>query len=350
MRFDRKAPGEGIEAVCNLENGRAALEWRFFFAEDPGAAEDMGLGATDGDKSCSCSKKSWIVRLMLIDMQGNMVLEGIQSLWEEEPLRSVVLQPRLWRGLSDPYLYRLEAVLEGRDGSIQDRISRMLPLRTFSGAEHAGEFSLNGESFESRVVSYTPPSAVSQAEFQRLATEDFRQMLRLGANSVCVKGAESLKKFFVQLCDRLGFLLFYGEREERGCAHGGNAGIGISWKEAPVFRGERDSLFVNGSKTPTSLFYRYMARWSGEPFVYLVPESVEELEDGNYSVRCYSNCERIALYSDGILFEFQKGDGEFLFREVPAKTPSIMLTAEGDGCSSSLSISRSYCRAHGRKR
>ena len=92
-----------------------------------------------------------------------------------------------------------------------------------------------------------------------------------------------------------------------------------------------------------------MSRWSEEPFVCLVPESVERQEDGNYTVCCYSNCGRIALYSDGALYEFQKGEREFIFRDVPAKSPNIILTAEGDGCSASLSLAKLLCRFSGKK-
>lgn len=346
MEFDRSAPGEGAEAICSLEKGKMVLEWRFYFTEEtgePGSAKRKIVGEND---SCYSSKKSWTVRILLTDMQGNVVAEGIQSLCEEEPLRFILLQPRLWKGIKDPYLYRLEAVLTDQDGRCLDRISRFLPLRTFSGTDSVGMFTLNGEAFERRAVSYIPPFAVSEAERQRLVTEDFRQIVRMGANCIDAERGEELVKLFLHLCDRLGLLLFCRENRESEyvCFAGENVRSRLPRGESvPCFRGEKDCLFSDNSKMPTSLFYRYLAKWSGEPFVYIIPESVEKLEDGNYSVRCYSNCGRIALYSDGTLFEFQRGEGEFTFLEVPAKTPSIILTAEGDGCSASLSLSRILC-------
>lgn len=60
---------------------------------------------------------------------------------------------------------------------------------------------------------------------------------------------------------------------------------------------------------------------------------------------CYSSCGRVALYTDGELFEFRKGDGEFVFQEVPARTPCIMLSAEGDGCSGALSVHKSFVKS-----
>lgn len=401
MRFDREAPGEGAEVICSLENGKAVLEWRFYFAEESeneesednggmrdGTADDdswwygkdadsrrdaadaaccgsrFGPEDTAGRRGRYGSKNPGMIRLALSDMQGNTVLEGIQPLQEEEPLCSVLLQPRLWSGPKDPYLYHLEAVLTDGDGRPGDRIFRPLALRSFSGAGTAGGFCLNGEAFERRAAAYTPRSALSETERQRQVTEDFRQLVRMGANCVYMKGGEEPGKLFLYLCDRLGLLLFWGESGENlhlcgsagstvsgrgnrmpGYAHfdTGDMEIRIPWEEAPVFRGERDCLFSNGSETPSSLFYRYLAKWGKEPFVYIIPESVKRLGSGNYAVRCYSNCGRIALYSDGTLFEFQRGEGEFTFSEVPARTPCIMLTAEGDGCSASLSLSKLAC-------
>lgn len=405
MKFDREAPGEGAEAVCSLENGKAVLEWRFYFAEESedcmGAEKGaVGSGTRKRPESMADSgqqsstertvqndsgwdlKSQTMLRLALMDMQGNTVLEGLQPLLEEEPLRCILLHPRLWNGTKDPYLYRLEAYLTDRDGRCLDHISRPLPLRTLAGTGEAEQLSLNGEPLERRAVSYCPTFAVSEAECQRLMAKDFGQLLRLGANCVFVEGMEGLGRPFMRLCDRYGFLLF--SREKRGAGYACFCGDDradtknrIPWEESvPCFRGgkgclfpeadglsgfsfcrdsglpgsllPRDSglpasLFFGDSNLPTSLFYRYLAKWSRDPFVYLVPESVKRLKSGNYSVCCYSNCERIVLYSDGALFEFQRGKEEFTFSEVPARTPCVMLMAEGDGCSASLSLSKSVC-------
>ena len=342
MKFDREAPGEGAEAVCSLENGKAVLEWRFYFAEEAEGGSEGLAGRNDrrgGEDSC-------LIRIMLTDMQGNAVLEGIQPLHEEEPLRSVLVQPHLWSGARDPYLYRLEAVLTNSSERCLDRISRPLALRSFSCAGEAGRFFLNGEAFERRAVVYDPPSVSSEAERVLRLVEDLRRIRRLGANCVLAEGGDGSGRAFLYLCDRLGLLLFCREKRAAGYAYFAGEATGIRifpGERVPVFRRERDCLFVQDSDFPTSLFYRYLAKWSREPFVYIDPQSVRRMKSGNYAVRCYSNCERIALYSDGALFEFQRGEEEFAFSEVPARTPCIMLTAEGDGCSASLSLSKTVC-------
>ena len=76
--------------------------------------------------------------------------------------------------------------------------------------------------------------------------------------------------------------------------------------------------------------------------LYILPESISILPSGNLEVKIYSNCSRVVLYSNGELFEFQSGNEEFVFQEVPAKGPCIMLSAEGDDCSMSLSVHKTF--------
>ncbi|WP_276948781.1 hypothetical protein [Acetatifactor muris] len=331
MKFDRAAPGGGVEVNCRLENGKAFLEWEFYF--------------DNREESCGIEDH---IRLTLTDRRGETVLEGIRLFREEEPLQSVLLQPQLWQGPSAPWLYALEAVLADREGRCLDRIVRQLPLRSMGCMEIQGkrELLLNGETFSARMVGYTFPAAGTGAARQQKIMEDMRWLLKMGANSIAVDmDVEAVPDSFPELCDRLGFLLFY-RRERNGYwawAQDGEEKFRIQCEEkVPSFRGEQDSLFRPGSSAPTALYYQYRAKWSREPFVYIVPESIQRGESCNYTVKCYSNCDRVALYSDGSLFAFQRGEIEFVFQEVPARTPGVMLTAEGDGCSEALSVHKSF--------
>ena len=100
MRFDRRAPGGGAELLCRLENGKALLEWTFHLEEE----SPSGEGA---------------VLVRLEDSRGESVLESVQDLAEEEPLQAFLLQPRLWTGLGNPYLYHMEALLLDGGGVCQ---------------------------------------------------------------------------------------------------------------------------------------------------------------------------------------------------------------------------------------
>lgn len=337
MKFDRKLPGRGVEVSCRLENGKAFLEWEFCLAESENREEDWVRDR----------EKDYYIRLTLTDMQGAVALEGICLLDEEEPLQSILLQPNLWKGPEEPYLYRLEAVLADREGNFLDRVNRAFPLRSVGCMDIQGRrrLFLNGSPFGPKVVSYTLPTVGTAASQQYQMMEDMGRLLGMGANSVCLEGREETPEVFRQLCDRLGLLLFYRKKREDGWMwmKDREGEFRIQYEEdIPLLRGGRDSLFPNESRIPTSLYYHYRAKWSRTPFVYIVPESIKKMENGNFTVRCYSNCDRVALYSDGSLFEFQRGETEFLFQEVPAKTPSLMLTAEGDGCSQAFSVHKAF--------
>lgn len=108
-------------------------------------------------------------------------------------------------------------------------------------------------------------------------------------------------------------------------------------------RRQVEALLPDGAH-PGPCFYRCLAEWSRKPFVHIVPESVRKMKSGNYTALCYSNCDKVALYSDGILFGFRSGEKEFYFQEIPAKSPCIMLAAEGDGCSEALSVHKSFVK------
>jgi len=322
------APGGGVEAVCRFENGKAYLEWKMYFDEER-------MPVQSGEQA--------IVRICLTDSQGNVAWEGIQTLQEEEPLEGILLQPNLWKPAKDPYLYSMEAVLTGKDGRCLDRVCGRLPLRNIQCVGNRGqrELLLNGETFVPRAVRYSLPQGAAGAGWQRLVLEDLRLLIELGSNCICME-EESGELFsqFCGLCDRFGFLTAVKENTSTDMwVCGWNREIPVTCgKDIPVFRGTENCFFVWDSPQPTSLFYRYKARWSRKPFIYLDPESVKKLRGGCYTVTCYSSCSRVALYTDGTLFEFQRGEGEFVFRDIPAGSPSIMLTAEGDGCSTSLSI------------
>lgn len=333
LKFDRIAEGSGAEALCRLENGRAFLEWRFhleaYLGEEcrkltlPGDGEEFLSGRESPEQ---------LIRLRLTDSGENPVLECIQFLREEEPLQSVLPQPEIWKGTAEPCLYKLEAVLADREGNCLDRIQDFLPLRQVEHRQGSTEVLLNGEVFQKRMVRYGLPERGNPAERQRLILEDLRILQRLGANCLLPEAGDSPdRRCLGRLCDRFGFLVFSPEKT-------------ADRTDIPVFRGIRNSFFLPGGKGPSPLFYQYRAKWSREPFVYLVPESLKRLDDGKYAVCCYSNCSRVALYTDGRLFEFRTGELVFSFCEIPCTKPTIMLTAEGDGCSHSLSIHKSFTK------
>ena len=317
LAFDRAAPDEGVKTDIRLETGRAYLEWQLRYTGTP---------------------RTETIHLWLRDGRQETVLECLGMAAEEEPLRAVMLQPHLWSGVRDPYLYTLEVTLWDEKGACTDRICRPMPLR-LAGLQFGKGFALNGAPFDLRTVQYKMPVQTLTADGQRIIMEDLQKLLCLGANSVYMEQGGGLEKPFLQLCDRLGILILtdvsclqYNEKME-------NFG-GI-----PMLRGGVGSLILESSGRLTSEFYRYKARWNPEPFVYIVPESVGKQDNGKFCATVYSSCQRIALYSDGHLFEFMSGQEKFVFRNIPAKGPCVMLTAEGDGCSGAFSVHKTFTKS-----
>lgn len=317
LTFDRTAPEEGVETRLRLETGRAYFEWQLCYTGMPRAET---------------------VHLWLRDGRQETVLECLGMAAEDEPLRAVLLQPHLWNGVRNPYLYTLEVTLWDEKGICTDRICRPLPLRS-AGQQGGKGFVLNGSPFELRTVRYGMAAQTRTAEGQRLVMEDLQRLISLGANSVYIEQGRGLTKPFLQLCDRLGILILtdasclqYNEETEN---FGG----------MPVLRGGKGSLILEGSGRLTSEFYRYKAKWNPEPFVYIVPESVKRQENGSFCATVYSSCSRIALYSDGRLYEFMNGQEKFVFQDIPAKGPCVMLTAEGDGCSGAFSVHKTFTKS-----
>lgn len=298
MGFDRNAAGGGVELECTLENGKALLTWRFHFTE---------------------FFKDVLVRLTMTDKEGNVVLVCLRREPEEEPLQSILLRPRLWNGVGDPYLYQAEiCLLEG--GRLLDRLNISVPLRSLRQIPGKG-FYLNDGIFEPRTVNYSLPPAVSAAGMQDQILKDIQLLHELGANSIFCVAKDREIKGFRQLCDRFGLLLW----SEMGEVN---------------FRAENRSLLDPHTDRPASLFYHCKARWSRQPFVYIAPESVRPLPSGNYRAVVYSSCDRVALYTDGILFEFQSGEEEFVFEEIPVRHPCVILTAEAEECCMAFSVHR----------
>lgn len=328
IEFDKKAPGGGVSAECRMENGKVILEWR------------MVLSKIDF---------RGIIRLRLRDVSGNIVLECMQASDEEEPLQSVLLQPHLWTGVDNPYLYLLEAILEDREGNCLDRVVRQFPVRCVELRRTHGEdvekLFLNGERFVPKAVMCQLPMCVEKvrpertedvdAEYGKDIRTDLERILSLGANCICLQGSEQLPSEVTEFCEKSGVLMVVHTL--------GKLTVGETCFSVDKDRTLEDYLGKIPS-FPDMEEALYKARWGKLPFVHICVESLKPMKSGNYTVTCYSNSKRLALYSDGQLFEFQHGLEVFTFQEIPVKGPCIMLAVEGEGCSASLSLHRTFTK------
>lgn len=346
LKFDRTAAGAGVKVRFRLENGKALLEWCFQYENDEAA------------RGC-------FLRIRMTDREEQPVLDCLQRTDEEEPLQSVLLHPRLWQGVENPYLYKVEVEIISECGEKYDKLVRMMPLYTLeqvSGTGVCGEIRpgsetgllLNGEPFCPRTVRYRLPEKCDTAEGQRILMQDMQLILELGANGIYLEKTEEESRSLLRLCERLGLLVWSSEnpvpetaQEGGGNPLSGDSGSLSQCMEAgslPLLRGEQGSLLQEDGGL-SSRYYRYRAKWCKVPFVYIVPESIRWQENGSFTVSVYSSCKKVALYSNGILHEFQSGSEEFVFRGITAEGPCLILTAEAEECAHSLSVHKTFTKS-----
>lgn len=323
MRFDHEMPGDGAEVYVHLENGKVTLEAQVFLAEEAGNSGKEGTAMSKG--------QNLRLQLLLFDPRGELVMECHQYLPQEELCRCILLSPKLWRSVSEPFLYQMEMWL-WENGRRVDRVRRQLPLRKLCMVPGKG-WQLNGESFELRAVPYyLPPQMNAGISRGKIMERELQQLRQMGANTLWVQ-EEVWDSEFRSLCERMGFILYYsGKVSPFGENSGGKwqPGKAEHWQS----RRQEDIL-------PDRYFF-YRACWTKDPFIHICTESLRRQPNGCYEIMVYSNCRKVALYVDGSLFEFQSAAPEFFFQEIPGGKQHLVLCAEGEGCSASVTIPASF--------
>lgn len=302
MRFDESAPGGGMEIFTKLENGKALLEFSFYLDTE---GEEVGNACAD---------------LYLYDREDCCVMRLTHPLRSEELARGILLHPHLWNSVEDPYFYRAEVYLVGKkEGgqTVHDYLRRILPLCTLRRLPGRDWF-LNEHAFSLRAVGYSIPSKEENGKPRAARLWQDMQLLReMGANAVCLLGGK-LEHDFYELCCRQGFVVL--------CTHG-KASVCVTLEE-----------LLNEQRLPADAYYYYKAMWSKEPFVYLSRDSLIRQNNGLFQMTVYSNLKKVALYVEGVPFEFQSGAPEFLFSDVEIRRFPAALTVEGDSCSMSATV------------
>ena len=153
------------------------------------------------------------LRLTLRDAGGRTVLRTTQPLdlaarSDEAANASLqVVRPHLWRGVDDPYLYRLAVdVLQGDE--VVDALSLPVGIRTVA-LDPARGLLLNGKPYAMHGVNYFHPGrpghglAVGDAEID----EDFRLLKDLGVTALRLVHFQHPQRVY-DLADELGFVLW----------------------------------------------------------------------------------------------------------------------------------------------
>ena len=117
-----------------------------------------------------------------------------------------ILQPRLWNGTIDPYMYRVSVRLTD-DGLPCDEASVPLGLRFFTVDPKEG-FLLNGEPYRLRgVVYYEDRASYGIALNSYQIQEDIDMIAEMGANAVRAAAYPHNPEFYEE-CDRRGLIVW----------------------------------------------------------------------------------------------------------------------------------------------
>lgn len=295
-----------MEIQTRVENGKAYLQ----FAFSPTHVED----------------KEKAVLIQVKDREDRTVLNCFYPFSEEEPAEGILLHPHLWNGMEEPYLYHVDVHFTNAEGEIKESRRQLLALYTLEEIPGKGLF-LNGKLFETRAVYLdletikTWEGVAAGAVSMKEAGNIPEQLRKMGANTICLS-EESLTKALLQLCMEKGFLV---------CAL---ADMGGGNEQLPAC----SELFSSQPYIFTDTYYRYKARWSKEPFIHICMNSIKKQENGCFSMTVYSNQKKIALYVNGVLFEFRNGGEEYFFEEIPVKKYPSVLTAEAGECNTAVTI------------
>ena len=296
MKFDRSCPFGAMELYTKSEPGKIFLECK--------------LHLESGEVFRDSEADRGYLEVEIWDKEERLVFYCRQAACGDEPIGGILMHPHLWQGVENPYRYFFRARI-WQDGNVADTFEKNFSLCEFRHIPGKGWY-LNGEAFEMRAVGYEIPTEENAKLCHAWIRHDLERMLRMGANTVCPV-AERIMPEFLSLCEEMGLVVYRKVREIP--------------EEPPV------ALF---NRLTGEQYYRYKACWSREPFVYINPNSLLWQENGNAEVTVYSNQKKVALYVEGVLFEFQSDGPEFRFQEIPAKKLPLRLSAEAEECGMSV--------------
>ncbi len=145
------------------------------------------------------------IRYTVYDMNGRVVASRIES-GDVRSVSFTIDKPRLWQGVTDPYLYSAEACIMSGE-SVLDTVKTTFGIRSFFVDSERGFF-LNGKPYSLRGVSrHQDRKGVGNALLDEHHREDVELIRELGANTVRLAHYQHAQRFY-DLCDEAGFVVW----------------------------------------------------------------------------------------------------------------------------------------------
>lgn len=314
MYFDREALGNGVTVYSQVSNGKAKMEITAYLADE-------------GKQEAETLVRDFLtVEFRVTDCEERTLAVICAPAQNIVTVCTMLIYPHLWNGVEDPYLYHISVfLLKGE--KILDEAAVYHGIRSFSQLPLRG-FALNEKPFTMKAVRYQLPAQMSgSALYQEQLRHDLEIAVKLGANTICPK-TPSQDPYFYLLCDTLGLLVWQEVTHENAIP--------------TLADSAGDSLLTPDRRRKRDLFYYYQACWSSKPFVYLCGHENFSRNQDTVKIIAYSNQKKVALYVDGILFEFKHGAPEFVFEDVPLKRGETVISALAGECYVSMTLQKSH--------
>ncbi len=305
MRFDREALGGGLTVYTEVKNGKVEIEFTAYIF--------LGENADNG-----------IVEFIMTNREGSEVAVVSIPVKEICVGTSLIIYPHLWQSIEDPYQYCVTARLFYGE-EIIDKLERYVPIYKIDRSV-TNSILLNDKPFQIRAVGYEIPSQISgNNTYTNQIYQDMKTILSLGANTICLLHPSTNIDFY-NICQKMGILVW---QEADGIA--------------PLLIGkDENSLLALDRIQKKDLYYLYKAKWCKEPFVHICGRSNCKRNSDTTVIQVYSNQKKVALYVNGILFEWKESKPEFIFSDVPLNGHVTIISAQAGDCFSSLTIYKSY--------
>lgn len=192
------------------------------------------------------------IRVQLLDGEGRVVTK------EGKPVKDnhfdfEIIDPHLWNGLDDPYLYLAKAQIVNLDGEVLDEVQVKFGIRSFYFDNEKG-FYLNGRSYPLRGVSRHQDrpgigSAISRADH----LEDIELIKEMGANSIRLAHYQH-DQYFYDLCDAYGMVVWAEIPFISKMLENGNENAISQMKELVIQNYNHPSIVCWGLSNETTLY------------------------------------------------------------------------------------------------
>ncbi len=297
IRFDKEAPGMGVDAATVMGNGKAEISFSVYLTQGTETQVPKGEG----------EENRRFVEITMYDPDGKqaarMRLKVPSQCREALTTRTLLVYPQLWQSVENPRVYRVEALLVAGE-QIVDQKSFLYPVCEMQCIPGKGFF-LNNRPLNLNAVRYK----VSR-EWQNHLEEDLDIFLELGANCICPDRFPKNSMFY-EKCIQKGLILWkLMGKEER----------------VPLFAGEEGALLCADRLRRRDLFYKYQACWSKREVLHICDPV--RMPGRTASLVVYSNQKKAALYVNGMLHEFKQTPPEFIFEDIPAKGDHTVLSVQ----------------------